>query len=48
MPQVKWFSPFLLAVWDSDREEYQSLCRCMSGFTDAFYQVGPTNYGGYL
>lgn len=35
--KVKWFSPFLLAVWDPAREEYQSLCRCMSGFSDAFY-----------
>lgn len=35
--KVHWFSPFLLAVWDPEREEYQSLCRCISGFTDAFY-----------
>eukprot|EP00898_Chlorokybus_atmophyticus_P005360 jgi/Chlat1/5825/Chrsp4S06177 len=33
-----WFSPFLVAVWDPDKEEYQSLCRVMSGFSDAFYQ----------
>lgn len=32
-----WFSPFLLAAWDPEKEEYQSVCRCMSGFTDAFY-----------
>ncbi|KAK9829240.1 hypothetical protein WJX72_004715 [[Myrmecia] bisecta] len=32
-----WFSPFLLAAWDPDTEEFQSVCRCMSGFTDAFY-----------
>jgi DNA ligase-1 len=32
-----WFSPFLLAVWDPEREEYSSMCRCMTGFTDAFY-----------
>ena len=35
--KVKWFSPFLLAAWDPETEEYQSVCRCMSGFTDAFY-----------
>ena len=35
--KVKWFSPFLLAAWDPDTEEYQSVCRCMSGYTDAFY-----------
>ncbi|MCO5599554.1 hypothetical protein L7F22_053660 [Adiantum nelumboides] len=33
-----WFSPFLLACYDADREEYQSVCRVMSGFTDAFYK----------
>ena len=32
-----WFSPFLLAAWDPEKEEYQSVCRCMSGFTDTFY-----------
>lgn len=32
-----WFSPILLAVYDADAEEWQSLSRCMSGFTDAFY-----------
>lgn len=26
-----------MAVWDPDREEFQSICRCMSGFTDVFY-----------
>lgn len=35
--QVKWFSPFLLAVYDRHSETFQSLCRCMSGFTDDFY-----------
>ncbi|KAI5056524.1 hypothetical protein GOP47_0028342 [Adiantum capillus-veneris] len=33
-----WFSPFLLACYDADREEYQSVCRVMSGFTDVFYK----------
>lgn len=32
-----WYSPFLLAIYDPEREEYSSMCRCMSGFTDAFY-----------
>lgn len=32
-----WFSPFLMAAWDPEKEEYQSVCRCMSGFTDLFY-----------
>eukprot|EP00803_Ostreobium_quekettii_P008788 evm.model.scf_1474EXC.2 EVM.evm.TU.scf_1474EXC.2 scf_1474EXC:16266-31624(-) len=32
-----WFSPFLMAVYCPVAEEYQSLCRVMSGFSDAFY-----------
>eukprot|EP00897_Mesotaenium_endlicherianum_P010191 jgi/Mesen1/91/ME1114617C07634 len=32
------FSPFLVACYDSEREEYQSVCRVMSGFTDTFYK----------
>lgn len=35
--KVGWYSPFLLAAWDPEAEEYQSVCRCMSGFSDAFY-----------
>ncbi|MEW5298883.1 MAG: hypothetical protein WDW36_001957 [Sanguina aurantia] len=35
--KVKWYSPFLLAIWDPESETYQSLCRCISGFSDAFY-----------
>lgn len=34
-----WFSPFLMAVWDPEREELQSICRCMSGFSDEFYKA---------
>ncbi|KAJ7530648.1 hypothetical protein O6H91_14G012600 [Diphasiastrum complanatum] len=33
-----WYSPFLLACYDPEREEYQSVCRVMSGFTDSFYK----------
>lgn len=32
-----WLSPFLLAAWDPEGEQFQSVCRCMSGFTDQFY-----------
>ena len=35
--KVGWYSPFLLAAYDPDTEEFQSVCRCMSGYTDAFY-----------
>jgi DNA ligase-1 len=34
-----WLSPILLAVYDPETEELQSLCRCMSGFSDDFYRV---------
>ena len=27
-----WYSPYLLAAWDPEREEFQSVCRVMSGF----------------
>lgn len=40
-----WLSPFLLAAWDPEAEQFQSVCRCMSGFTDQFYaevRGGPT------
>ncbi|KAG5188162.1 ATP-dependent DNA ligase [Tribonema minus] len=33
-----WLSPILLACWDPDSGELQSVCRCMSGYTDAFYK----------
>ncbi|KAL4582488.1 hypothetical protein LXL04_007038 [Taraxacum kok-saghyz] len=33
-----WYSPFLMACYDHDTEEYQSVCRVMSGFSDAFYK----------
>ena len=32
------YSPYLVACYDSINEEYQSVCRVMSGFTDAFYR----------
>eukprot|EP00882_Tetradesmus_deserticola_P026421 GHRQ01029152.1.p2 GENE.GHRQ01029152.1~~GHRQ01029152.1.p2 ORF type:complete len:139 (+),score=25.22 GHRQ01029152.1:702-1118(+) len=43
--QVKWFSPFLLAAYDPDTETFQSLCRCMSGFTDEFYAAATARLG---
>mmetsp|Transcript_71240 Transcript_71240/g.206583 ORF Transcript_71240/g.206583 Transcript_71240/m.206583 type:complete len:261 (+) Transcript_71240:2-784(+) len=33
----KWISPFLLACWDPTTAKLQSVCRVLSGFTDAFY-----------
>lgn len=32
-----WFSPILLACFNPETDELQSLCRCMSGLTDAVY-----------
>ncbi|KAF9625607.1 hypothetical protein IFM89_024380 [Coptis chinensis] len=32
-----WYSPFLMACYNPDTEEYQSVCRVMSGFSDSFY-----------
>lgn len=32
-----WYSPFLVACYNPDTEEYESVCRVMSGFSDAFY-----------
>lgn len=33
-----WYSPFLVACYNPDTEEFQSVCRVMSGFSDAFYK----------
>ncbi|KAF8390064.1 hypothetical protein HHK36_024585 [Tetracentron sinense] len=32
-----WYSPFLMACYNPDLEEFQSVCRVMSGFSDSFY-----------
>lgn len=39
-----WYSPFLLACWDPEREEFQSVCRVMSGFSDLFYKATKERY----
>lgn len=31
------YSPFLVACYNPDTEEFQSVCRVMSGFADSFY-----------
>ncbi|KAF8331870.1 DNA ligase [Cantharellus anzutake] len=35
--KAKWWSPILLAVWDPKLARLVAMCKCMSGFTDAFY-----------
>ncbi|XP_077243975.1 DNA ligase 6-like isoform X2 [Tasmannia lanceolata] len=32
-----WYSPFLMACYNPDTEEFESVCRVMSGFSDTFY-----------
>ncbi|GMH27223.1 hypothetical protein Nepgr_029066 [Nepenthes gracilis] len=32
-----WYSPFLMACYNPDTEEFESVCRVMSGFSDFFY-----------
>jgi ATP dependent DNA ligase C terminal region len=34
----KRYSPFLMACYNLEAEEFQSVCRVMSGFSDAFYK----------
>eukprot|EP00045_Choanoeca_perplexa_P016616 m.225524 g.225524 ORF g.225524 m.225524 type:complete len:1472 (+) comp17310_c0_seq1:157-4572(+) len=36
--KATWFSPFLLACYNPDTEELESVCKVMSGFTDEFYK----------
>jgi hypothetical protein len=46
--QVGWYSPFLLACFDPATETFQSVCRCMSGFTDAFYVAAKARMGAQV
>ncbi|XP_068303185.1 DNA ligase 6 isoform X1 [Pyrus communis] len=32
-----WYSPFLMACYNPETEDFQSVCRVMSGFSDSFY-----------
>ncbi|EMD37901.1 hypothetical protein CERSUDRAFT_65472 [Gelatoporia subvermispora B] len=36
--KAQWWSPILLAVWDPAAGQLVAVCKCMSGFTDAFYK----------
>ncbi|KAG8959663.1 hypothetical protein FRC00_001389 [Tulasnella sp. 408] len=40
----KWWSPVLLAIFDPKRDCLVAVCKCMSGFTDAFYQAMVEKY----
>ncbi|KAJ3552205.1 hypothetical protein NM688_g4271 [Phlebia brevispora] len=37
--KAQWWSPILLAVWDPDIGKLVAVCKCMSGFSDAFYKA---------
>ncbi|QRV86352.1 ATP-dependent DNA ligase [Ceratobasidium sp. AG-Ba] len=34
-----WWSPILLALWDPRIGKFVGVCKCMSGFSDAFYKA---------
>ena len=36
--KARWWSPVLLAVRNDASGELEAVCKCMSGFTDAFYR----------
>ncbi|RDB24765.1 DNA ligase 3 [Hypsizygus marmoreus] len=36
--KAQWWSPILLGVWQPESGRVVALCKCMSGFTDAFYK----------
>lgn len=36
--KASWWSPILLALYDPDTGVFQAVCKCISGFTDAFYK----------
>jgi DNA ligase-1 len=39
-----WYSPILLAAWNPEAEAWESVCRCLSGFTDEFYKALKAKY----
>lgn len=43
--KTAFWSPILLAAYDPDDGTYQAVCKCMTGFTDAFYERLNERYG---
>eukprot|EP00127_Corallochytrium_limacisporum_P000533 Clim_evm8s16 gene=Clim_evmTU8s16 len=41
-----WISPYLLATYDADTDTYYTVCKCISGFSDAFYKESLKFYMG--
>ncbi|KAL2752079.1 hypothetical protein ACRALDRAFT_1045257, partial [Sodiomyces alcalophilus JCM 7366] len=42
--KARWWSPILLAVRNEDSGALEVVCKCMSGFTDAFYKANKEFY----
>ena len=42
----RWVSPWLMATYDAASGTYGSVCRVMSGFSDAFYRENTIKYFG--
>lgn len=42
--KAKWWSPILLAVRNEETGSLEAVCKCMSGFTDAFYKANKEFY----
>jgi len=42
------FGSYLLACYDENNDEFQSVCKCMSGFTDEFLVEATTLFKGYI
>ncbi|TPX59131.1 hypothetical protein PhCBS80983_g02663 [Powellomyces hirtus] len=42
--KATWYSPILLACWNPETECFESFCKCMSGFSDAFYKSMKDRY----
>lgn len=42
--KAKWWSPILLAVRNEETGSLEAVCKCMSGFTDAFYKANRRFY----
>ncbi|KAF6828566.1 DNA ligase [Colletotrichum plurivorum] len=42
--KAKWWSPILMAVRNEDSGALEVVCKCMSGFTDAFYKANREFY----
>lgn len=42
--KAKWWSPILMAVRNDENAALEVVCKCMSGFTDAFYKANREFY----